>query len=272
MQIFIKSLTGKTITIECKKSDKISDIKKQVQTKEGIGISQQRFVFNGRDLEDNRYLYEYKVLKESTFHLMLRLRGNGDMVKNHIKSVYPEKANNISLDTPICITFDDNVASVNPATLFKVIILNSGIEIKGTTIFDQHTRTATFVPRSVLPQDEEIFITAFSNSLENQTQTMLYDYTWSFLTRKLDPIFVFIKTSDSTKYKITLDRKSGALYSELICRIAAKMKDTTENISSIFFEGSDVVIEDDSDVLQIKNGEVLEVVFKTILNKKAKIE
>lgn len=82
MQLFVKTLTGKTVSIEVEEGESIEDVKAKIAEKEGIPPEQQRLIFGGQQLQDAKTLQDYDVGDDATLHLVLRLRGGALSKKN----------------------------------------------------------------------------------------------------------------------------------------------------------------------------------------------
>ena len=195
MLIFVRTLIGATITLTASPSDSVYRVKEMIQEEERIPADQLRLVWAGKQLVDGQKLADYNIPNESTFHLVLRLRGNGDIVRSHVSKVaigsHSFSSDRMSfckdrmpVGGAITVTVDSDEYA--RAITFELREMTDGstihtapIEIVGTMA--QQGRTVFFVPEHALRYDSEYTLTVKAGAPTTLVLTMPMTITFKTL-------------------------------------------------------------------------------------------
>lgn len=245
MQVFVKTLTGKTITLEVELEDLVEDIKDKIEQKEHVGAENIRLICQGMQLENDKSLKHYNLKKECTFHMVLTLRGNGHSIKADKGLPIPQYvpgSTEIEPDTVFKVTFPIKNCTVQNVCLSEraqpiiekgvLSLIENGKFVKGTEVISGNS--VAYIPKKQLKPGCIYVLRIETTKVKNKTGYMQDKYdtsssevtitnTKEYFVKKSSPVDLNV-TYGNAMATIELRKETFDFYEEFKKAIKTRFK------------------------------------------------
>lgn len=204
--IYVKQLSGKVTPVQVSPHELVDDMKLLIMDSTGIPPEQMQPIFGGQQMQDGRVLSYYNVHNEATIQLVLKLRGNGDLISNHVLSTTPKhRTRNVQPGIVVIgVRFDERTkvraassGHVEPGTIIVKYgpIVQSGPELYPTAVggiagYDPAMHSMTFIPTDPIPPNCRVHVSLCEEKCFRTPRSNLSDYggghSFSTLAKNLD--------------------------------------------------------------------------------------
>jgi len=270
MQLFIKSMTGKTFVLDFETGATVLDLRLRVQKCEGAELDHFRLIYGGTQLDDdNLTLEEAGLQKEATIHVAIRLRGQGDMLRNHISSVTPAINSKCSINDPVVVVLDNQLtlAGNGNTQCIKVFHKDTGIEIEGVVLIANINRIViTFAPANGWTPNTRYKVILYSRYFLPSTLINTFvihaDSEWYFTTNNgIEKMIVtFAHGKSYNTHQLTLANNEN-IFKTFVESVAKTFSIDPLKIKSMEIRGTSVHIENNVDLLELKSTDIVDINF-----------